>query len=258
MPTGLGGIIYGGEGLGKTSIGLRFPPPVTCVSILETGYSDLAIANKLPPHTRNIDTKSFQNLLNIIDDIDEGTILLDGLSGIEKILTTYVTDKEFNGSSEAYLDFYKGPRKRAPIYVQNLLEKIQEKRQAGVHVILLGHTKLDDTVNTLGADHLTNKLALDEGIREVFTQWASFVFFLNLHIAITIGTEFNKQKLVTEGKAKDDDNRVIFTSLAPGHSAKNRWDLPTVISMGSNADEAFKNMWKHFPEVYRNSYSPKE
>jgi len=259
MPTlGLGGLIYGSEGMGKTSVSLRFPPPVTCLSILETGYQDLELDGTVPKHCKNIIVTSFQQIKDIIESADEGTYVLDSGSGLQKLLFDYTCVKDFNSDFKKFMEYWIGPRQKAPIYLQELLNTINCKRQEGIHFIFLSHTKIDDTPNTMGANYLTHVIALDDGLLSVMKQWASFIFFLNLGIDLVEVTEKDNLKRAIEGKAKDDDNRLMYTTIAPGHSAKNRWRLPPIINMGSNADEAFRNMWKHFPAPYLSLYSPKE
>jgi hypothetical protein len=90
------------------------------------------------------------------------------------------------------------------------------------------------------------------GVRSIITKWAQAVLFMNIDVNINRAVETDRiTKLIMEGKARDEDVRLMYTTKAPGHSAKNRLGLPMVINMGDSSKKAFENLWKHMPQAYQ-------
>ena len=56
---GMGLIVYGRQGIGKTSFGLRFPKPLRVISVNEYGYDDLDDAGLVPADCDNVLMNNF-------------------------------------------------------------------------------------------------------------------------------------------------------------------------------------------------------
>lgn len=257
MTRGLGLVFYGGEGIGKTGTALQLSilGPLTCLSIGESGYEDLEVVDEVPQGCTNINVDTWESLMANIKKIKEGTIVIDSLSGLQKILFEYVCRTVYGNDWDKFTSYWKGQRVDAPVFLDSLLSYLDTLRARGIHVVLIGHMVTTTEANTLGADYLSHVIDMDQGdkggVRSCITKWAQAVIFMNIDVAITRATELAKDKTVMEGKAKDDDNRLMFTTKAPGHSAKNRLKLPEIIPMGESAKEAFKNLWSHMPAAYK-------
>ncbi len=256
---GLGGIIYGTEGIGKTSLALQFPHPITFISIRESGFNNLEMVGKVPKDCINYQIEEWSQLIHLTQKTERGTVVVDSLTGLQKILFDHVCLTVFGGSYDDFNSFYKGARVDSPQELNKYLDLVDRQRAKGVNFIFLGHAVVEETPNALGANYLSHVVLMDNGpkggVRSYMTTWAGFIFFLQLSIDITRATEVDRRsKMVMEGKAKEDDNRLIYTTKSAGHSAKNSWDLPPVISMGSSPEEAYKNLWNKMPESYKKSY----
>jgi len=254
---GFGMVFYGGEGIGKSGTALQFSilGPLTCFSVGESGFEDLDLIGEVPADCINHPIESWEDLMYATKKITEGVIVIDSLSGIQKILFDYVCRTVYNGDWDKFTSYWKGQRVDCPVFLDNYLHLLDALRHQGVHIILIGHMVTTAESNTLGADYLSHVIDLDQGdkggLRSCVTRWAQAVLFMNIDVSITRATELAKDRTVLEGKAKDDDNRLIYTTKAPGHSAKNRLQLPEIISMGESATEAFKNLWSAMPKVYQ-------
>lgn len=254
---GLGLVMYGGEGIGKTGTALQFAAlgPLTCFSIGESGFEDLEIIDEVPSNCENVNIENWEQLISFTKKIDEGVVVIDSLSGLQKILFDYVCREVYNSDWDKFTSYWKGQRVDAPVFLDNYLQLLDALRHQGVHIILIGHMVTTNESNTLGADYLSHVIDMDQGdkggVRSCITKWAQAVLFMNIDVAITRATELAKDRTVLEGKAKDDDNRLIYTTKAPGHSAKNRLNLPHIINMGESAKEAFKNLWSAMPQKYK-------
>jgi hypothetical protein len=233
------------------------------LSIGENGYQYLEDVGAVPEDSVDINIElesrqakksAFQLVVEHVNKTTSGTILFDGLKGLQKIVFDYVLDKYYDGDWQKFNAWSEGPNKYAPIVFQNLLDLCTQKNSEGVHTIFLGHMSTASVPNTLGADYLSHVILMHKECREVIRSWAGFVFMLNMSIQITIKTETQgkgQNTTTVEGKAEDQDSRWIYTTTSPAHEAKNRWNLPQKISMGKNPQQAFENLWKVVPASYK-------
>lgn len=251
MSRGLGCTFYGVEGIGKTEFSLQFPKELACVSIEESGYEDLDDFGKVPEGCVNFDIKTIGNLMLFLKKKagDFRTVVIDSLSGLENLIAKAVCDQDFNGDMSKYSAYYVGPRKHAPPWASRVCTELDALRSKGTNIILIGHSKIELIKNPNGHDYNANLLDIDEGVRGVFTKWAQAVIFMTLDTEV-MATKTVKGKVI-EAKANNDlladSDRIMYTTKHPTHSAKSRIDLPTYISMGDSAKEAYENFVKVFP-----------
>ena len=257
---GLGLILYGTEGMGKTSWGLEWSRlgPVTFCSVRETGFLDLTEFSGVPKGVEHFQIKNYEQLIKITKGCEEKTTLVvDALSGVQQELFDHTCLKNYQGDWEKFSSYWKGQRVDSPKHLETWLVELDNARNRKVNVVLLGHAKLEESVNTIGTNFLCRTIDLDKEVLASLRKWAQAIIFMHLDISISVATEINKEKVMVSGKAKDQDNRVMYVTQSPGHSAKNRdlfrADKP-VIRMGNSSEEAFLNFYNALPEVYRKSW----
>lgn len=242
---GLGLVIFGEPGIGKTSIAARFPGPVQFFSINETGLADLQDVDDVPPGVSNIDIHTPAELMKETRNCKAKTLVFDGCSGIQQIYFEKACDDCYDGDWGKFSSFSNGPRVAVPPMVVDFEVLLTQKRNAGHHIVLLGHMKSETKPNSMGADTLIHTLDMDKGLSGIFTKWAQAVLFMALDI------EVQKSRALGTAKAKDNTIRVMYTSTAPGHIAKNRLGLPELIKLGDTADTAFTAFWDKIPPGYK-------
>jgi hypothetical protein len=255
LSRGLSGVIYGREGMGKTSLALQFPGPVHCMSVGETGYQDLEMVNQVPENSVNYVIDNFEQLVSAVGKVVKGTVVIDSTKGLQNKIFDYVLRMYYQNNSKDFHAYSSGVRKESPQVLQQFLDACSTKVNQGVNVILIGHVGTIPLPNTMGADVLCHVINMEDGdkglgMRSTLTAWAGFIFFLNLDVAINRVTE-KASGLAMEGKAVESNNRLIYTTLSTAHQAKNRWHMPPVIPMGQSPQEAWTNLFKHFPEAYK-------
>ena len=124
MTRGLGLVFYGGEGIGKTGVALQLSilGPLTCFSIGESGYEDLEIIEEVPQGCENIKIDSWDGLMSNIKKIKEGVVVIDSLSGLQKILFDYVCKTVYNNDWDKFTSYWKGQRVDCPVFLDSLLQ----------------------------------------------------------------------------------------------------------------------------------------
>ena len=259
---GIGVVLYGGEGLGKTSWALQWAAlgSLRILSAGEIGFEDLEMVGEVPPGCTNTVVDSFEELDKETVNSTEDILVVDSLMGVQNLVFDYVCRTEFSNNKEDFTSYWKGQRINSPPVFEKWLNRLSRQLAAGRHVIIIGHMFTTSLPNTMGADYLSHVVSLDDGdkggMRSVLMRWAPNVLFLNIDVAITRATEKgigNERGIVFEGKADDRDQRFFYTTKAPGHQAKNKLQLPPVISAGGSAQEAFNNFIAKLPATVRNN-----
>lgn len=244
---GLGLIIYGIPGIGKTSFAAQFPGPIQFYSMKESGYDDLNDVGEIPDWCSNENILSWESFVVQFKKCTAKTIVVDSLSGFQQLLFRYVTEKYYDGDVKKFSAYYNGPRTDAPAVLEREWENVAAaKRNLGTHVILLGHAKTDTVPNALGTDYLAHIVDLDKGVGGIVNKWAQAILFM----ALDIEAVKNNRGQLTE-KAKNTEERLMYTGTSPGHVAKNRLHLPDPIMLGDSAEKAFKAFWAKIPAVYK-------
>jgi hypothetical protein len=246
MAYGLGLIIYGSEGVGKTSLAIRLGSPNLCISIKETGWQDLNQVKNTPPDSANVNIRTYENLVKLLSSPPPGTktVVIDSLSGFQELLFKYVTAQDFKGSKTSFNSFMNGPRQVAPMYASEFIEILNDLRNKGISVILVGHAIVDKEVDAMSEDYLNHVPDMDIGIRKCFTKWAQATLFMTLDVIVRDETT---NKIKQTSKAQTMTRRVMYCEKTPGHMAKNRIGLPKKIKMGTTPDEALKNFLDALP-----------
>jgi hypothetical protein len=244
---GLGFLVYGSEGIGKTSFAAQFPKPMLMLGIKESGYQDLEEAGEVPSGIEFIYVTEWEQFIKILKEADEyKTVVIDGISGLQQILFDFVRKTMYGNDTAKFTAYYSGPRQSSPLVFMEIETTLEYLRQKGTNVILLGHMKTETVPNALGQAYSTHAPDMDEAIRGIITKWAQAILFMNLDVSFE-GNNSNKKGSV----ADDKSHRLMYTTKAPGHWAKNRIGLPEYIGLGSSPSEAYANFVRSLKPQYK-------
>lgn len=215
-------VIYGTEGIGKSTLAAQFPDPV----FIDTEGS-----------TSNMDVKRFGKptswmmLMNEIAFVKANpgcckTLVIDTVDWAEQLCVEHVC--AFHGK-KGIEDFGYG---NGYTYVREemgrLLNKLQELVDSGVHVVLTAHSQLRkfERPEEEGAyDRYELKLGKKTGSQTspLIKEWADIVLFCNYQLMV-VKSETNKAKAY-------GGERFMYTTHHPAWDAKNRHGLPPKLPM---------------------------
>ncbi len=211
-------VLYGPEGIGKSTFASQFPEPLFIDT--EGGTSNLDV--------RRIKcNKSWDELISIIKEIKENphvckTVVLDTADWAETLCSNAVCEKYRKNNIE---DFGYG---KGYVYLvdefSKLLTYLDQLIEVGINVVITAHAKPRkfELPEEQGAfDRYEMKLT--KQVSPVLKEWSDALFFMNYKIYV-VTTDTNKKK-AQGGK------RVIFTSHNPTYDAKNRFDLPEELEL---------------------------
>ncbi|WP_296012668.1 ATP-binding protein [uncultured Adlercreutzia sp.] len=230
-------VVYGVEGIGKTTLASQFPDPLFIDT--EGGTSHMDVARAEPP-------KTWAALLQAVDEVRAtrpcSTLVVDTADWAERLCAAHVCQREGKASIEDF-GYGKGYVKMAEEFGR-LLDKLTELTDAGICVLLLAHSEVRkfEEPNEAGAyDRWELKLSKSgqKKIAPLVKEWADAVLFLNYkQIVENVAKDGQAPKLKARG-----GKRVIYATHHACWDAKNRWGMP------DESPLAFESIRPYLPEV---------
>ena len=216
-------VIYGPEGIGKSTFASQFPEPVFIDTEGSTNSMDVA---RLPKPT------SWQMLLDEIQYIKSHpdvckTLVIDTIDWAESMCIQSICDKHQKSGIE---DFGYG---NGYVYTKEemgrFLNRLSEVVEAGVNVVLTAHAQIRkfEQPDELGAyDRWELKLGKKTSSQTspLIKEWADMLLFAN-YKTFSIAVDDKGQKRKAQG-----GERVMYTSHLACWDAKNRYGLPEQVS----------------------------
>lgn len=222
QPSALKVVVYGPEGIGKTTFASQFPNPLFIDTEGSTRHMDVA---RTPTPT------SWPLLLGLVQEVAANpslchTLVIDTADWAEQLCVTYVCDKYQKKGIEEF-GYGKGY-----VFVSEefgrLLNLLGEVLTRGVHVVLTAHAKLRkfEQPDEMGA-YDRWEMKLSKNVAPMVKEWADMVLFAN-YKTYAVKNEDGKVK------AQGGDRRM-FTTHHPCWDAKNRHGLPSELPFSFSA-----------------------
>ena len=212
-------VIYGAEGIGKSSLAACFPDPLFIDTEGGTAHMDV----------RRIDKpQSWEEILAIVKEVAATkdvckTLVLDTADWAEQLVTTYLCAKYKQNSIESF-GYGKGYTYLGEEFAR-LLGAFDTVLASGVHVVVTAHAKMRkfEQPDEMGAyDRWEMKLSKQVALM-LLKEWCDLLLFCNYQTYI-VTSESNAKKA-------QDGKRVMYTSHHPAWDAKNRVQLPEVLEL---------------------------
>lgn len=211
-------VVYGSEGIGKTTFASKFPEPLFIDTEGGTAHMDV----------RRIDRpKSWDELLGIIREVAASpdvckTLVLDTADWAESLCADYICNQYKQNSIESF-GYGKGYTYLAEEFGR-LLSAMDKVIASGKNVVITAHAKMRkfEQPDEQGA-YDRWEMKLSKQVAPLIKEWCDMLLFLNYRTYV-VTSETNTKK-ATGGK------RVMYTSHHPCWDAKNRFGLPDEMNM---------------------------
>lgn len=212
-------LLYGVDGVGKTTFGAEAPKPVFICA--EQGLGTLDVARF--PVPKDLDEVMAMVQLLIDEKHDHETLVVDSLDWLEPIVHATVCKKNNWASVEA-----PGYGKGYVAAIEEWLKLIRKLKalRAKMNVVLIAHATIrtfTDPEQNVQYDRYQLKLSGQGAKTDASAIWREAVddvLFANFEIRVTQAGDQRK------AKAFGDGERVIYTERRPAFDAKNRNNLP--------------------------------
>ena len=211
-------VLYGSEGIGKSTLAAMFPNPLFIDTEGGTAHMDVRRIDKPGTWTELMDVL---NEVAITPDVC-GSLIIDTADWAEQLAVSYVCAKYKKAGIEDF-GYGKGhtylAEEFAPFF--RALDRIVG---AGIHVVVTAHAKMRkfEQPDEMGA-YDRWEMKLSKQVAPLFKEWCDMLLFLNYQTYVV--TTENKSTKAQGGK------RVMYTSHHPCWDAKNRHGLEEVLDL---------------------------
>ncbi|KRM06998.1 hypothetical protein FC89_GL000307 [Liquorilactobacillus ghanensis DSM 18630] len=220
-------VIFGVEGIGKTTFASQFPDPL----FIDTEDSTLYLnVNRFDKPT------SWEMLLQQVEYVKTNkpckTLVIDTMDWAEELCKQHLMQK--NGWNAIDATGYGARYVALAGEIGGLLNKLSEVIEAGINVVITAHAWLrkKEEPDEMGA-YDRYELKLEKKTAPLVKEWADMVLFANYKTLILTDEKTNSKK-ATGGQ------RVMYTTHRPTWDAKNRLGLPDELPFDySQIEQAF-------------------
>ena len=209
-------VLYGPEGIGKSTFASQFPDPVFIDT--EGGTKRLNVARLPAP-------SSWQMLLDEVAEVARGgvpcgTLVIDTADWAERLCIEAVCAR-FKVKGIEDFGYGKGYTYAKEEFA-HLLDALEEVLTAGKHVVVTAHAQISrfEQPDAVGSyDRWTMKTS--KQVAPLLREWCDMLLFANYKTVVEkAGTGQNAKNKASGGK------RVLYTTHNPCWDAKNRFGLP--------------------------------
>ena len=211
-------VIYGPEGIGKSTLASAFPEPVFLDT--EGGTIHLNV-------TRFPQPESWDEILGLIIQLGQSehnfqTLIIDTVDWLERLLIEHICRKAHKDGIEDF-GYGKGYTYLAEEF-SRFLQSLEPLRNRGMHLVMVAHSTIRkfEQPDAAGA-YDRYELKLSKQCAPLLKEWCDLLLFVNYFTKVT---ETDGRKKAVGGK-----ERRIYTAHCAAFDAKNRHGLDDVLPM---------------------------
>ena len=213
MPAAIKTVLFGVEGIGKSTFASHFPDPL---------FIDTEGSTKFLPVKRLPKPLLFQDLLAEVQYVCEHpdvckTLVLDTVDWAEKLIDDEICT-QLKVGSVGEIGYGKGYVYEAD-KMQQLLNRLSNVIDHGINVVVIAHAQLRTFYEPADTGQYDRwELKLSKNSAPIVKEWADMLLFANYKTIIVTDQKTGKGK-------GHGGQRMMFTTHHPTYDAKNRFGL---------------------------------
>jgi len=226
-------VLYGTEGIGKTTFGARAPAPIFVPT--EDGLGEIDC------HAFPL-AKTFVEVLEHVEALynephDYQTVVVDSLDWLERLIWDKVCAEHKVKSIEKVDGGYSKGYTHALTPWREFLARLDALRlNRGMVVICIAHAKVEKFEDPESTAYDRYSPRLHKHATALVTEWADAVLFATRRFRTeTEETGFNQKRTIAAPVGKDGGERILRTVGSPACIAKNRYNLPSEVALSWDA-----------------------
>lgn len=208
-------VIYGTEGIGKSTLASNFPEPLFLD--LEGGTNQLDIART--------EITNWTELTSAIDEVIADpslcqTLVIDTADRADMYLSQYLIDKNGVDSIEKVGGGYgKGFTLLCEYFQKDLLFRLDKVIAKGINVVLTAHAAARKYESPEDPPYDRWELKVSKKVAPIIKEWSDLLLFCDYQ-TVVVESASGKGKVTGSGK------RMMHANHKPTYDAKNRFGLP--------------------------------
>lgn len=225
-------VLYGPEGIGKSSTGAAAPNSIFIQT--EDGAGELD-CSKFPL------ARIFEEVIAYLTDLlneshDFQTVVIDSLDWLERLIWDDLCRQYHVTSVEKVDGGYGRGYTHALTHWRQVLSLLDKLRDRGLIVLCLAHAKIERFEDPEASAYDRYVPRLNKHACGLVCEWADGVLFATRKIRVqTEDAGFNRKRGMAFPLGKDGGERVLRTVGGPACLAKNRFSLPEELPLSWDA-----------------------
>lgn len=237
-------LIYGREGVGKSTFGAKADSPVF---ITPEGGTDQLTNMHGGPVDEMPNVSTFDGVKKAVKDLitqphDFKTLTLDSADWIEKVCHAKIIGNSNKDIIRVNGGYSAGLRESEALHRELIADLSELRDKKGMNIIVTAHAQVKDVKDPeMMSDYDGYQIKCDERVSSLWREWVDAMFFVRFATFIKISEETAK------ARALGDDTRTVYTIQRPAFQAKNRYGMPPQMSFTENFWSEFQGYVKKGP-----------
>lgn len=218
-------LIYGIEGVGKTTLGAKADKPIF---ITPEGGADHVLGADNKPVDEIAGVKTWENLRAAVKSLikeahDFKTLCIDSADWVEKLCHAKIIGTSGYDIIRANGGYGAGYSESENLHRELIGDLSTLRDEKGMAIIVTAHYQVKeikdpDMVN----DYDSYQIKCHEKVSSLWREWVDALFFARFSTFIKKDQKDAKAK----ARAIGDDSRIVYTTKRPAFQAKNRYNMP--------------------------------
>jgi len=214
-------LVYGGEGIGKSTFFSKAPSPLFIQT--EDGTNELNVAR----YPENGPATSYQQVLDVIADLyqqdhDFKTVVIDSADWLEALVQKHVCQEHQKQNIEEF-GYGKGYVFAADAFRELLTGLTALRDKKGMIVGMTAHAMVKRYDDPMAESYDRYQLKMHQKSESLLKEWSDLIGFAALRTMVhSEDVGFNKKAK----RAISTGERLLYTQERPAFVAKNRHNLP--------------------------------